>query len=543
MWRSGGYATSFKVLQIYFLISWSAYLRQYALQTTRYKNSFTFFTLYDIIFKHLLISIKLTQQQGGFMKKIYFLLLTLLFTSIFSISICFAEDNIIEVPKVKIIIDGKIGTYGEVPINVNNRTLLPLRALLVNLGVQNDNDHIIWNAADKSVTVIKDSKKINLKINSKTAYINDLPISLDVEPIIYKDRTYIPARFIAQSLGKKVVWDGSTSAVLIRDDAEFESIKNILDTTNKAMSNITKAKYDLDMNIGINQPGLAMDMKISTNCSIDLDKDILAMNISTSILGTTSSTQSYVTNNGTYTKNRDTDEWEFIPLSSDEFKKQFDENNYVTSIEYNDALCAGLVIQDSENENEIFLKGDVYSKDLLGKNDASDNANIEIDTFNLELVIDKNTNFILREGMTFSGKQTIEKIEQKLSSEVDITFTDYNDDFDLSSSEIYDFDICNSFMKAIVEKDYNKAVSLFTDESVSDAGIYINSIITAPRSGFDTIITSFELKENVTYEDEPGIEYITYNINPEENINMNMEIKYDVKQHKLIEITVYTIEE
>ena len=67
--------------------------------------------------------------------------------------ICYADHqsyNVVESPNVKIVIDGKIGTYTDMPIIVNGRTLLPLRAVLSNMGVLND-DHtscgIVRNAA------------------------------------------------------------------------------------------------------------------------------------------------------------------------------------------------------------------------------------------------------------------------------------------------------------------------------------------------------------------------------------------------------------
>lgn len=74
-----------------------------------------------------------------------------IYTFYFSVVACFlffgmtafAQTSVTPVPQVKININGTIRTYTDVPINANGRTLLPLRAVLVDLGVQNDNDHII----------------------------------------------------------------------------------------------------------------------------------------------------------------------------------------------------------------------------------------------------------------------------------------------------------------------------------------------------------------------------------------------------------------
>jgi hypothetical protein len=42
---------------------------------------------------------------------------------------------------------------------------------------------------------------------------------MDVAPIIVNNRTYLPARFVAESLGYKVSWNQETETVLIIDEA------------------------------------------------------------------------------------------------------------------------------------------------------------------------------------------------------------------------------------------------------------------------------------------------------------------------------------
>jgi len=149
--------------------------------------------------------------------KLLSLVFSVLFVFSFLASIVYAEDEIVEVPEIKVIINGKNVTFSDVIISSKGRTLLPLRALLTNLGVQNDDEHIIWNSSEKSVTIIKDSIKIKLFQGNNLAYVNDVPIILDVPPIGYSKngRTYIPARFVAQSLGKIVDWDSNTKSVII----------------------------------------------------------------------------------------------------------------------------------------------------------------------------------------------------------------------------------------------------------------------------------------------------------------------------------------
>lgn len=134
-------------------------------------------------------------------------------------SISCADDEIVEVPDVKVLADGKKITFDDAVISVNGRTLLPLRALLVNLGIQNDDEHIIWNSRDRSVTIIKDPIHVKLFVGSTTAYVDDVPVSLEASPVIYgkNEKSYIPAKFAAQSLGKIMDWDEHTKTVAISD--------------------------------------------------------------------------------------------------------------------------------------------------------------------------------------------------------------------------------------------------------------------------------------------------------------------------------------
>lgn len=101
--------------------------------------------------------------------------------------------------------------------------MLPLREVLTNLGVQNDDQHIIWNSRDQSVTVIKDTIQIYLKVGDENAKINDKPVIVDAAPVNYNSRVYIPARFIAEALGMKVNWDIDSKTISIQSTKEIKS--------------------------------------------------------------------------------------------------------------------------------------------------------------------------------------------------------------------------------------------------------------------------------------------------------------------------------
>ncbi|NLC08161.1 MAG: copper amine oxidase N-terminal domain-containing protein, partial [Syntrophomonadaceae bacterium] len=95
----------------------------------------------------------------------------------------------------------------------NDRTLVPLRAIFEALGQE-----VAWNPNDQSIT----SGDIWLQINNPQAIgPNNTMITLDVPAKIINDRTYVPLRFIAESLNKRVEWDGVAYRADILDQADL----------------------------------------------------------------------------------------------------------------------------------------------------------------------------------------------------------------------------------------------------------------------------------------------------------------------------------
>jgi len=100
---------------------------------------------------------------------------------------------------------------GEVqPVIVNGCTMVPMRAIFEALGAE-----LIWDPDMGMVGAQKGDVQLKLKINSKDAWIGMKSIKLEIAPIILDSHTMVPVRFIAQSLGEKVEWDGVNRIVYI----------------------------------------------------------------------------------------------------------------------------------------------------------------------------------------------------------------------------------------------------------------------------------------------------------------------------------------
>lgn len=110
-------------------------------------------------------------------------------------------------------IEKPIDTEGAAPIIVNDRTLLPVRAVVEEMG-----GTVVWNGDTQTVTLNYGGDEINLVIDDTTAYLNGAAQTLDTAPTIINDRTMLPIRFIAEGFKFEVAWNEETKTVTIEKD-------------------------------------------------------------------------------------------------------------------------------------------------------------------------------------------------------------------------------------------------------------------------------------------------------------------------------------
>ncbi len=122
-------------------------------------------------------------------------------------SVCFAQTA----PTVSVSLDASSIAQGFIE---NGRTLVPVRVLSEHMGYRVD-----WDEITRTVTVSNGDITNSLAIGSYTAVreVNGVKseIILDAAPEIYNARTYVPLRYIAESLGCLVHWDGEKQMVYI----------------------------------------------------------------------------------------------------------------------------------------------------------------------------------------------------------------------------------------------------------------------------------------------------------------------------------------
>lgn len=105
------------------------------------------------------------------------------------------------------------------PIIKNSRAFVPIRLVAEEFGAK-----VGWDGKTRTVTIQADSKVIKLTIGSNTAYVGNRKYKLDYPPfIIPPGRTMVPIRFVSESLGLLVFWDGAGHQIYISSPTHEKS--------------------------------------------------------------------------------------------------------------------------------------------------------------------------------------------------------------------------------------------------------------------------------------------------------------------------------
>ena len=95
------------------------------------------------------------------------------------------------------------------PIDRAGRVFVPLRGVFEQLGATVVYAGGVINATGRG------RRTVSLRIGSLDATVNGQPATLDVAPFIIGASTYVPLRFISESLGAQVSYDPSAQAVYV----------------------------------------------------------------------------------------------------------------------------------------------------------------------------------------------------------------------------------------------------------------------------------------------------------------------------------------
>ncbi len=145
-----------------------------------------------------------------------------------------------------------------IPEIKNDRTMVPMRAVVETLGIQ------VEYLGDQTVELVDGDTVIHLKAYETVATVETAEgieeITMDSASYISNDRTYVPLRFVSEALGYDVFWDGMYRTVVIMDkEAMIQDINETFSVLNlfyvsqmskqKEMNQIETGTFDLDVEL------------------------------------------------------------------------------------------------------------------------------------------------------------------------------------------------------------------------------------------------------------------------------------------------------
>lgn len=112
--------------------------------------------------------------------------------------------------RIPIIVDNMEIACDQSPVIIEDRVLVPLRAIFEALGAE-----VHWNNDERSVIAMRSDITVSLTIGSTTLYKNGKPIYIDVPAQIINNKTLVPVRAVSESFGADVEWDSIARVVKI----------------------------------------------------------------------------------------------------------------------------------------------------------------------------------------------------------------------------------------------------------------------------------------------------------------------------------------
>ena len=366
----------------------------------------------------------ISKMEESEMKRVLILILAMILVA-GCCTVAYGDQAVTERPDIKVVIDGVRASYSNTPIIVNGRTLLPLRELLVNLGVTNDDQHILWNSKENSVTVTKDATQLYLKVGSTAAKVNSSDVTIDAAPVNYKGRVYIPARFVGEAFDKVVVWDSIAKRIYMKDKTEFNEIKSLLENSTAKMDGLKRyEETQKSVWYETTDSGEESDLSFKMTGFTDIEHKTVNW-----LMDYGRYNLSYcIAEHNLYMKDNIDNEWTKEEVSDEDYNDHF-----VNFIDLSDILYAALTIDKAKTENTIRLSGNV-SLDYYNNTDPT--LQIYYDESVSTITIDQTTGYITNIH-TYDRSYNTPADAEAYTDEYDVEYTtsNYNGSFSTKMPE------------------------------------------------------------------------------------------------------------
>ncbi len=122
----------------------------------------------------------------------------------------FSIQSISAATPITVVLDGESMSFDVPPMMIEGRTMVPVRGIFEALGAE-----ITWDPQNRKIVATTKDVQVVLYANNQNARINDANVQLDVPATIMDGRTFVPLRFVSESLGANVEWDHASNTAII----------------------------------------------------------------------------------------------------------------------------------------------------------------------------------------------------------------------------------------------------------------------------------------------------------------------------------------
>ncbi|MBQ2968021.1 MAG: hypothetical protein IJE10_07900 [Clostridia bacterium] len=121
--------------------------------------------------------------------------------------------------EIAVKLNGEWMTFDVDPILLNDRTMVPFRAIFEALGCV-----VSWDDENQTAMGRRNGLEVSLPIDDVNVKVNRKPQTLDQPAVLLNDRTLVPLRFVSEALGAQVSWDDTTQTVSILANVPEEMV-------------------------------------------------------------------------------------------------------------------------------------------------------------------------------------------------------------------------------------------------------------------------------------------------------------------------------
>ena len=112
--------------------------------------------------------------------------------------------------EILVMVNGKYLDFDVAPVIMNDRVLVPMRAIFEALGA-----NVSWMGETQTIFAIRGKDIITMQIGQDSLFKNEEKIQLDTPSIATDGRTLVPIRAVAEALDTQVFYNANTKTVVI----------------------------------------------------------------------------------------------------------------------------------------------------------------------------------------------------------------------------------------------------------------------------------------------------------------------------------------